>query len=300
MHRRSTASAVVSSALRGTDAATPATISGQLPGGLLLAAYAAVFVIAGIFVMQRTRRHRLMRLRPATAADAAVATDLIIAVDIDQVGEADYSHEDAAGRVERGRLRARPGRGGGRGRRRAPRSPTRTSAAATCSPSSTREREGEGAGTALLEWAERRGREKGLRTLRQAVGDRGTSARALLEAAGWQPRAQLLADGARRRPRATRSRPACAPSRPHDAPALHAIHEAAFSRVGGYDAAHEDAWIQREFDAHGFDAALSRVAERDGAPVGSRSPAAGRTTSSTSRCSRSTPTPPAAASAARC
>jgi hypothetical protein len=34
-----------------------------------------------------------MRLRPATAADAAVATELIIAVDVDQVGEADYSLE---------------------------------------------------------------------------------------------------------------------------------------------------------------------------------------------------------------
>ena len=34
-----------------------------------------------------------MRLRPATAADAEAATALIIAVDIDQLGEADYSHE---------------------------------------------------------------------------------------------------------------------------------------------------------------------------------------------------------------
>ena len=46
------------------------------------------------------RRHCLMRLRPATAADAAVATELIIAVDIDQIGEADYSLEDAPRRVE--------------------------------------------------------------------------------------------------------------------------------------------------------------------------------------------------------
>ena len=56
--------------------------------------------------------------------------------------------------------------------------------------------------------------------------------------------------------------------RPHDAPALYAIHEAAFSRVGGYTPLAQDAWIQREFNAHGFDAALGRVAEHDGAPVG--------------------------------
>ena len=54
----------------------------------------------------------------------------------------------------------------------------------------------------------------------------------------------------------------------HDAPALWALHEAAFSRVGGYEPAAEDAWIQRVFGAHGFDATLGRVAERDGVPVG--------------------------------
>ncbi len=47
------------------------------------------------------------------------------------------------------------------------------------------EREGEGAGTALLEWAERRGRERGETRLRQAVGDRATTARTLLEARGF-------------------------------------------------------------------------------------------------------------------
>ena len=38
--------------------------------------------------------------------------------------------------------------------------------------------------------------------------------------------------------------------------------------MGGYTPITEDAWIQREFNAHGFDAALGRVVERDGAPVG--------------------------------
>ena len=46
-------------------------------------------------------------------------------------------------------------------------------------------RQGEGAGTALLDWAERRGPERGETRLRQAVGDRATTARALLEARGF-------------------------------------------------------------------------------------------------------------------
>ena len=66
----------------------------------------------------------------------------------------------------------------------------------------------------------------------------------------------------------TRSPATCDPWRSADAPALHAIHEAAFSRVGGYEPTAEDAWTRREFGAHGFDAALGRVAEHDAAPVG--------------------------------
>ena len=104
-------------------------------------------------------------------------------------------------------------------------------------------------------------------TLRQAVGDRGVSARALLEPAGWKPvrsfwRMQRDVSRDDVEPEGLR------PLTPADAPALHAISEAAFSGVGGYTPMTEEVWTQREFRAHGFDDTLGRVAERDGAPVG--------------------------------
>jgi ribosomal protein S18 acetylase RimI-like enzyme len=207
-----------------------------------------------------------MRLRPATAADAAVATELIIAVDLDQLGEADYSHEalldewreidfelardavlieDADGTP----IAYAHFRGG--------------DLLAVVDP----RREGEGAGTMLLEWAERRGREKGLERLRQAVGHRGASSVALLEAAGWHYERSFW-----RMERDTRpddeEPPGLRPVTAADAAALYVIHEAAFSRVGGYTPMREDTWIQREFNAHGFDASLGRVAEHEGAPIG--------------------------------
>ncbi len=55
---------------------------------------------------------------------------------------------------------------------------------------------------------------------------------------------------------------------PGDARQLHAIHEAAFKTVGGYEPQSEAAWTQREFRAPATDLALSRVAERDHAPAG--------------------------------
>jgi ribosomal protein S18 acetylase RimI-like enzyme len=106
-----------------------------------------------------------------------------------------------------------------------------------------------------------------MKMLRQAVGDRGVSARALLERAGWTPvrsfwRMERDVSPEDAEPADLRA------LTPEDAPALHALNEAAFSRVGGYEPATEEAWTQREFGAHGFDASLARVAERDGAPIG--------------------------------
>jgi ribosomal protein S18 acetylase RimI-like enzyme len=207
-----------------------------------------------------------MRLRAATAADAAVATALIVAVDIAQLGEADYSHEallDEWGEVDfelasdavlveddRGTAIGYAHFRGG-------------DLLAAVDP----RREGEGAGTLLLEWAERRGREKGLERLRQAVGHLGANALALLQARGWQ-----YARSFWRMERDTRPEDAEPPGlravTAADAAALYVLHEAAFSRVGGYTPTREEVWVQREFHGHGFDAALGRVAEAEGAPVG--------------------------------
>ena len=129
------------------------------------------------------------------------------------------------------------------------------------------EREGEGAGTALLEWAERRGRERGRASCARASA---TVARALARCwrpHGWSRRAQLLAARARRRRRrrgAARPARRCAPATP---PRLYAIHEAAFAATRDYTPRTEEAWTQREFGAHNLDAALARR-RADGEPVG--------------------------------
>ena len=160
-------------------------------------------------------------------------------------------------------------------------------------------REGEGAGTALLEWAERRGaRARRDARLRQAVGDRGATARALLEAHGYARRPQLLAAwSATRSPTRPRtSRPAR--PRAEDAPALHAIHDAAFARDADYEPASEEEWTQREFNAHDVDhGAHARGATGQGfalvAPLGARH-------ALRRAARRRTPTTRARASAARC
>src|ERR1700709_2388857 len=111
-----------------------------------------------------------MRLRPATSADAQAATDLIIAVDLAEVGEIDYSLgdlEDEWGELDLAQDAAIVEDDAGtpigsahfRG----------TDVLVSVDP----RRRGEGAGTALLQWAERRGRERGAKFLRQGAGDRG-------------------------------------------------------------------------------------------------------------------------------
>ena len=105
---------------------------------------------------------------------------------------------------------------------------------------------------------------------------------------GYGVRAQLLADGARRRAATTRSRDGLRALAPEDAPALYAIHEAAFSRIADYEPPRrgdlDPARVQRPRPRPRRSAASSA----DG-PAASRSSAAGRTTSPTSRCSPSHP-----------
>ena len=148
-------------------------------------------------------------------------------------------------------------------------------------------REGEGAGTALLEWAETRATaQRG--DDHAAPGRRRPAARAraaLLEAHGYEVARSYYRLERDARP-ATRSRRACARCTPDDAPALYALHEAAFS--GRPDHTHaprggvDPARVRRP---------LASTSTSAGSPTGraSRSPAAGRTTPPTSRCSPSHP-----------
>ncbi len=208
-----------------------------------------------------------MLVRPATLEDAQAATDLLMAVDLAELGEVDYNldalhdewnelgfelardavivEDDAGIAIGYAHFRG-------------------NDVQVAVDP----RREGEGAGTALLAWTERRGRERGDKLLRQAVGDRGASAQAFLSVHGYAPvrsfwrmerdltAAESADEDGLRQLEAT------------DAPALHAISETAFEGDGAYTSQSLETWTQREFRAHGFDHALSRVATEEGRPTG--------------------------------
>src|SRR4051812_8559272 len=123
-----------------------------------------------------------MRLRPATPADAQRVTHLVIAGDIPDIREADYSRGDLPDEGRGVDLHTHTpvveddqgtvvGCAHFRG----------SDVLAQVDPA----REGEGFGTALLEWPQTRARQRGALRVRQAVGDRGHAGRALLEAHGY-------------------------------------------------------------------------------------------------------------------
>ena len=241
----------------------------------------------------RSRHAVAVRLRPATAADAAVATRLIIAGDIDQVGEADYSlealhdewSESARARQGRGDRRGRRGHGVGyahfRGNdliavgRPGARGGGRSAPRCSSGPSGAARERG------------RRGPPGRRRPRRDRPGaPRGRTARST---------PQLLADGARRHSRrdADRRPATLAPRRPdaardHQPPSRATAATSPRARRTGPGASSTAT------------ASTTRSAASPSATArwATRSSAAGSTTRSTSRCSRSTPTRRATASAA--
>jgi mycothiol synthase len=208
-----------------------------------------------------------MRLRAVTAGDAQAAADLIIAVDLAELGEVDYSladlhdewnepgfdltrdavivEDDAGTAIGYAHFRS-------------------SDVVAAVDPS----RQGEGVGTALLQWAERRGRERGQSKLRQAIGDRGVAGRALLTANGYVPARAYWRMERDVGPGETADGTGLRELRSTDAVALHALAEIAFAGDGAYQSPSIELWTQREFGANGLDHALSRVAEENGTPVG--------------------------------
>lgn len=195
----------------------------------------------------------MIHLRPAIPADAPRAAEIVIAVDVAQVGEPDYSLEDLHAEwrepgFELGRdaVVAEDERGTVIGY-----AHWRTGdLLAGVDP----QREGEGAGSALLDWAERRGRERGEARVRQGVGDRATGARALLEARGY-----TVARSYHRLERdlADEGEPGFEPYRGQG---LFALYDAAFSRTADYVPRDEEAWSRRHLQAHDLDPETSRVA----------------------------------------
>lgn len=194
----------------------------------------------------------MIRLRPATEADAPRAAELVIAVDVAEMGEPDYSLEDLhdewseadftlakdaiVAEVDGEMIGYAHFRSG--------------DVIAVVDP----RRHGEGAGTALLGWAEARARERGETKLRQGVGSRADSARALLESSGF-----TVARSYHRLERALgdEGEPAFRALQPDDA--IYPVYEAAFSRTADYVPRSEEAWTQRHLRAHNLDPETSRV-----------------------------------------
>jgi mycothiol synthase len=126
--------------------------------------------------------------------------------------------------------------------------------------------EGRGIGTQLLEWTERRQRERGRERYRQWVPAANARARALLEAVGYRP-SRSYARMVRRLDEvpAVTAVPAGFALRSVDVDAdaaeLHAVDAASFAANADYQAESVRAFRQEHLAAHDFDAGLSAVAE---------------------------------------
>jgi mycothiol synthase len=202
-----------------------------------------------------------MRLRPATEADAQAATDLVIAGDIAEIGEADYSLGDLEDEwreldVTKDTLIVEDDQGTivGFAHFRG------SDVLAQVDP----RREGEGFGTAVLEWTEKRAAQRGATKVRQGVGDRGQSSRGLLETNGYTRTRSFWRMIRDTQPGETADEHGLRAVQPGDAPTLYEVTIRAFANDGGYERKSQAEWTRREFGGHGVDHALSRTAEGAG------------------------------------
>src|SRR3954469_14324475 len=201
-----------------------------------------------------------MQLRAATPDDAQAVTDLVIAGDVEEVGEVDYTlgdlQDDWRGLdLARDTLIVTDDAG----------------AIVGCAYFRGHDvvgqvdarRQGEGFGTAILAWVHARAKERGARKVRQGVGDRGRASRALLEANGYarvrtywrmvratEPGERANEDGLR-------------PVAAADGEVLYAINEAAFARNPDYEPRTREDWLATAFNGHEGDHGLSRMAPPD-------------------------------------
>jgi mycothiol synthase len=205
-------------------------------------------------------------MRPPADADAEAVAKLIIAGDVEDIGEPDYSLADlrddwtaedfdlASDAVVIAEGRRVAGYAAFRG----------SDALVTVDPG----RRGEGLGSSLRAWAEARAREKGIAVLRQYVGDRNAAAREHLIAAGYERersywRMELDLDGSEKPPAPPKGF-AIRPLDPAaDAPALYAVNEAAFAANADYEPETERHFAGEHLRGHNFRAELSLVAVRD-------------------------------------
>jgi mycothiol synthase len=133
--------------------------------------------------------------------------------------------------------------------------------------------ERQGIGTRLLEWAEAHDRERGRKLYRQWTAASNDSARTLLTGAGYSVarsywRMACSLGGGRLAVPAPAGYELRAVDVARDVVALHAVDAASFGGRPDYVAETLREFREEHLDAHDFVAALSRVAERDGAIVG--------------------------------
>jgi ribosomal protein S18 acetylase RimI-like enzyme len=205
-----------------------------------------------------------MRLRPPAAGDAAAVAALVIAVDIAEVGEADYTLADlqeewaapgfdlAADAVlaETDRL---VGYAAFRG----------SKVLLAVLPEHLDVR------AALLDWCEARARQRGHARHEQAVAAGDEAGAALLRARGY-----ALVRSYWRMERAVGNEPEPEPPPGVSLRALrrgdrlYALNEAAFSTTADYEPLDEAEFERRHIARHDLAPELSRVAERDAAAVG--------------------------------
>ena len=212
-----------------------------------------------------------MRLRAPTDADAEEIARLVIAGDVADIGEPDYTLEDlrdewaakdfdlAADAV----LAEADGRAVGYAAFRG------SSVLVTVDP----ERTGEGIGTALRGWAEQRAKARGLTQLRQYAGHRNAEARQHLEAAGYDQershwRMELDLEGDETPPEPPKGVAVRPLDRAADAHGVYEVNDAAFARNADYEYEPKERFLEEHFDAHSLDPRLSLVAERDGRIIG--------------------------------
>ena len=210
-------------------------------------------------------------IRPPQPEDAEAVAKVVIAGDIADLGEPDYTLEDlrdewaardfelardAVVVEERGRI---VGYGAFRGQE----------VLIVVDP----ERRGEGIGTALRGWAEEQARERGQTTLVQEVGDRNAAAREHLSAAGYERersywRMELELDGSETPPEPPKGFAIRALDTAADGHALYLVSSAAFSRNADYRPETETHFTDEHLHAHNLKPALSVVAEDEGRIAG--------------------------------
>lgn len=214
----------------------------------------------------------VVRLRPPTPSDLDDVLEVIVACDVADVGEPDFTREDLEHEWTRpgfsladdSRLAELDGEIVGM-------AAFRDRGVWVCVHP---ERQGRGAGTALREWAEARAPELGHIVHRQFVAEGNAAARAMLEGAGYRrvrsywwlrmsldkaaPPEPAWPDGI-----AVRTVDPVA-----DAAGLHAVSEAAFASVPDYQPERLDEFAREHLGAPATARDLSPVAERDGRIAG--------------------------------